>query len=634
MNTYRQILTKYWGYSQFRPMQEDIIRSVAQGKDTLGLLPTGGGKSITFHVFSLSCEGLCLVITPLIALMKDQVENLKKRNIKAIAIHSGLTCEEIDAALDNCVYGDYKFLYLSPERLITEIFRVRVKKMKINLIVVDEAHCISQWGYDFRPSYLKIAEIREFLPGATVLALTATATPDVVDDIQEKLLFKEKNVLQMSFERKNLIYIVRNIEDKQRYLLKIFSKLKGSAIVYARSRIKTKEIAGFLVKNSVIADYYHAGLDYEIRDMKQEQWKHSRTKIIVATNAFGMGIDKPDVRAVIHIDLPDSLEAYFQEAGRAGRDEKNAYAVILYDESDKRRLEKNIADNFPEIPRIKQVYTALGNFYQIPLGGGKGMSFDFKIYDFCKNFSFQAVMVLSSLSILQSNGYLEVTDEIHSPSRIHFIVERDDLYKFQVANAQFDGFIKMLLRSYSGVFTDYVPISEQALAERSKVQLDVIFKYLQKLQSMQIIKYIPQKNSPSVIFLEERLDEKNLLISKETYHKRKEIYTARVNAAINYATTTSKCRSQILLSYFGDKDPYRCGQCDACARRNKLELSKYEFDIILNHAKEILKKEEIKLDDLVDRIPFDENKVIKTIQWLLDNNKIKYGEGNRLMWHS
>ncbi len=615
-------------------MQEELIRSLADGNDTLGLLPTGGGKSIIYQVFSMANDGICLVVTPLIALMKDQVENLKKKNIKAIAVYSGLSAAEIDIAIDNCVYGDYKFLYLSPERLSTNIIRERVTRMNINLIAIDEAHCISQWGYDFRPSYLKIAEIRNLLPEIPLLALTATATPDVVEDIQTKLQFRKKNVMQVSFERKNLIYIVRTVEDKFKYLLKILEKEKGSAVIYVRSRVKTKEIAEFLIKNGVSADYYHAGLDNEMRDHKQNMWMQNQTRAIVATNAFGMGIDKSDVRVVIHIDLPNSLEAYFQEAGRAGRDGKTAYAVLLYHESDKRRLDKSIADSFPEKSEIVRIYNSLCNYYQVPVGGGKGVSFDFNIYDFCKQYTFQAVIVLSALQILQGNQYLEVTDEINTHSRIHFIVNRDDLYKYQVANAQMDGFIKLLLRTYSGVFTDYVPISELMLAARSKVNADVIYKFLIALQKAHIINYIPQKNTPSIIFLEERLDEKNLLISKESFQDRKERFLKRIESVINYATTETKCRSQLLLSYFGDNDPYRCGNCDVCVKRNKLDLSKYEFDMILSHIKDILKNGPCKIDDLVDNIPADEAKVLKAVDWLLDSDKIQHNEEMKFVWHS
>lgn len=634
MNNFRQILVKYWGYSGFRPLQEEIIMSVAAGNDTLGLLATGGGKSITFQVYSLSREGICVVITPLIALMKDQVENLKKRNIKAMAIYSGLSKDEIDIALENCIYGDFKFLYLSPERLGTEIFRTRVVNMNVNLIVVDEAHCISQWGYDFRPSYMKIPELRKLLPDVPVLALTATATPEVVDDIQDRLSFKKRNALKISFERKNLTYVVRNVEDKLKYLVNILSKVQGTGIVYVRSRGKTKEIAEFLLKNNISADYYHAGLDNEVRSAKQDQWKSGKVRVIVSTNAFGMGIDKPDVRVVVHIDLPDSLEAYFQEAGRAGRDEKKAYAVLLYNESDKKRLERFEEESFPELERIKQIYNALGNYYQVPIGGGKGQSFDFNIFDFCKHYSMQSVLVLNCMKILQSNGYIEVTDEVHNPSRVHFIVNRDDLYKFQVANLQFDNFIKLLLRTYSGLFSDYVSISELALATKAKVPVETIFGYLQKLQSLHIIKYIPQKNTPSVVYIEERLDEKNLYISRESYQDKQARISKRVEAAIRYASSVTKCRSQILLGYFGDADPFRCGQCDVCVKRNSLDLSQYELDKILEQIKLHLHEHPKTIDELVSKLAFDEQKIIKSVQWLLENQKLRYNDEQKLTWHS
>ncbi|MGC9344441.1 MAG: RecQ family ATP-dependent DNA helicase, partial [Bacteroidales bacterium] len=423
---------QYWGYSSFRPLQEDIIKSVYDGRDTLGLLPTGGGKSLTFQVPAMAIKGICLVITPLIALMKDQVANLNKRGIKAVAIHSGLSKEEIDITFDNCIYGDFKFLYLSPERLNTEMFKVRVEKMDVNLIAVDESHCISQWGYDFRPSYLKIAEIRELIPEVPILALTATATPRVVEDIMERLKFTEKNVFQKSFERKNLTYQVDHIEDKSRRLLNYCQDIKGSVIVYVRNRKKTREISDFLNANKITADYYHAGLSHEMRNVKQEEWQKGKKKIIVATNAFGMGIDKPDVRLVAHVDLPDSPEAYFQEAGRAGRDEKPAIAVLLYSKSDRLMAEKRIDTTFPDLTTIKDVYHALGNFLQVPVGAGKGQSYDFILADFLRQYKFNALIAHSALKILQREGYIDLSDEIHNPSRVHFKVQRDDLYKFQV----------------------------------------------------------------------------------------------------------------------------------------------------------------------------------------------------------
>ncbi|MBU0765271.1 MAG: RecQ family ATP-dependent DNA helicase, partial [Bacteroidetes bacterium] len=607
LNTYRQILINYWGYPDFRPLQEDIIRQVADyGRDTLGLLPTGGGKSVIFQVPGLAKEGLCIVVTPLIALMKDQVENLKRRNIKAIAIYSGLSHHEIDVALDNCIYGGYKFLYVSPERLGTEIFRTRLQKMKISLIAVDEAHCISQWGYDFRPSYLKIADIREHLHGVPVLALTATATPEVVDDIQEKLKFRQKNALKKSFERKNLVYVVRETEDKLRKLLQIAGSIKGTGVVYVRSRKRTKEIAEYLRKNKISADYYHAGMSNELRDMKQSEWKNDRCRIIVATNAFGMGIDKPDVRFVVHMDLPDSLEAYFQEAGRAGRDEKTAWAILLYHDSDRIKLEKNIIRSFPEKAVIKNIYNALGNYFQLPLGAGKNQAFDFNIFAFSRNFGFEVLVIFHSLKILQREGYIEYTEEVNNPSRVHFLVSRDDLYKFQVANRAFDTFIKLLLRSYTGFFSDYVNIDELALAKKAGVEIDVVYKFLQQLDKAKIINYIPRKKTPFIIFTEERLEEKSLFLSKENYEDRKKRYIDKVEAVLHYATTSSKCRSAQLLAYFGEKDTDRCGRCDVCQKRNELELSKYEFDLILREIKETVKKQPVPLNDLVESIKHPE----------------------------
>jgi len=634
MNQYEQILVKYWGYSKFRPLQEDIIQSVMSGRDTLALMPTGGGKSLTFQVPAMANDGICIVITPLIALMKDQVENLKQRDIKAIAIYSGMTQEEIDIALENCIYGNVKFLYISPERLETEIFKLRVKHMNISILAIDEAHCISEWGYDFRPSYLKIAEFRNHIPNVPVLALTATATPKVVIDIQEKLHFKEKNVLQKSFERKNLTYLVRNVEDKLNYLIDTIQKVKGSGIIYVRNRKKTKEIALFLQKNKISADYYHAGLKHEDRSLKQNAWKTGARKIMVATNAFGMGIDKPDVRFVIHFDLPDSIEAYFQEAGRAGRDEKKASAVLLYNNSDKVKAEQRIETNFPEIKEIREVYQALGNYFKIPFGGGKLSSYDFVISDFAKNYNFNLIKIISSINFLQREGYIELTDELNSASKIHFKASRDDLYKFQVANAKFDGFIKLILRSYTGVFSDFVNIDEASLAKKTQVDIQIVYDYLNRLKSFGIIDYIPRKRNPFIVFTEERLDDKSLHISRENYEFRKQRYFERLKSVVQYAASNNKCRSQILLSYFGEKAPDRCGVCDVCTRRNELDLSKYEFDMILDEIKSILHEKELTIEQLLEHIKSNKEKTIKVIQWLLDNDKISKSNTDCIHWVS
>lgn len=632
MSIFREILTKYWGYSNFRPLQEDIIQSLYNGHDTLGLMPTGGGKSITFQVPALAMDGICLVITPLIALMKDQVENLKRRGIKALAIYSGLTKAEIDIILNNCVFGDYKFLYLSPERLKTEIFQTRLRDMKISFIAVDESHCISQWGYDFRPSYLEIANIREQLPNVPILALTATATPDVVDDIQDKLKFRKKNVFSKSFERKNVVYLIRETEDKLKYILKILESIKGTGIIYVRNRRKSKEMAEFLQKNGISADYYHAGLSSELRDKKQMEWKNGTCRIIVSTNAFGMGIDKDNVRVVIHIDLPDSLEAYFQEAGRAGRDEKQAFAILLYHKSDKTKIEQRIEKTFPPIDDVKKIYSALGNFFQLPVGAGKGMSYDFNIGDFCERFKLEIMRTYNALKILEMEGYIELTEDIDSPSKLHFVVNRDDLYKFQVANASYDAFIKFLLRSYTGLFTDFVTISEEQIAKKANLKLETIRDILMKLNNASIVRYIPRKHTPMLIYTEERLDDKSLTISKENFEIRKNRFVDKVNAVFHYATSHTKCRSQILLEYFGENNSYRCGNCDVCTQRNELNMSKYEFDTIVEQMKGKLTKNSFEFEQVVDWFNDKEEKAIKVIRWLIDNDKI-IKEDNLLRWN-
>ena len=613
-------------------MQEEIIKSVASGRDTLALMPTGGGKSLTFQVPSLATDGTCIVVTPLIALMRDQVENLLKRGIRAQAIFSGMSRSEIDIALDNCVYGEFKFLYVSPERLATEIFRERVKKMKISLIAVDEAHCISQWGYDFRPSYLKIAELRELLPGVPVLALTATATADVALDIMDKLLFSSPNLIRTSFERKNLHYLVSVTEDKHRQLLNLVHKVPGCGIVYARNRRKTAEIARFLSNNKIIADYYHAGLGSDTRTMKQNEWMSGKTRVIVATNAFGMGIDKADVRFVVHFDLPDSLEAYFQEAGRAGRDGKIAFAILLYNESDKANADKRIFLRFPEIEVIRQVYQALGSYFQIPFGGGKGSVLDFNIMDFASRYKINLMTCYYSLKALETEGYLELTDEINSPSKIHFTVGREDLYRFQVANAAFDGFIKLLLRSYSGVFSGFAAIDEEFLARKTSSTRDLVYKYLVRLTNLKIIQYIPRRKSPLIILNTERLDEQSLYIASSSYYERKERYVSKMSSVCSYASLSDRCRSVTLLSYFGEKDAQRCGNCDVCTKNNELDMSQYEFNLITENIREVIKHGNVMPDELVGILDYPADKSITVIRWLLDNGKLKQGADGIIKW--
>jgi len=634
LSIYTDILKKYWGYDSFRSLQEEIILSVAEHKDTLGLMPTGGGKSITFQVYSLSKPGICLVISPLIALMKDQVENLTQRGIKALAVYSGMTFEEIKVALDNAKWGNYKFLYLSPERLMTERFIEQVKQMDVNLIAVDEAHCISQWGYDFRPSYLNIAKFRPYFPDVNIMALTATATSKVVEDIQEKLCFPQKNVLRKSFKRENLIYKVRREEDKNGYLIRMLKKTSSSGIVYTRSRKKTKEIAEMLEKEGISATYYHAGLSGESRNIRQDAWLNGKSYVMVATNAFGMGIDKSNVRFVIHADIPDSIEAYFQEAGRAGRDGKKAMAVLLYNNTDSVRLKKGIAEKFPPIDQIKKIYNALGNFLKLAVGFGKGMSFDFNLVDFARTYQFSMIHTFSALKILERDGFLELTDELNRPAMVYFRVNRDDLYKFQVANSAFDSFIKLLLRSYTGMFTEYKAINEEVLAKRSNTSKEIVYKYLSSLDTQKIIHYIPQKTTPFIIYTRERIEESKMVISKENYLHRKKQYELQVEFMLNYATSTSKCRSQLLLDYFDEKNPSRCGECDVCLSLNELGISATESDKIIADIKEELKKQPLMHHELFYRMKGDEEHIQMIIRWLLDNQRIVVRIDEKLEWRN
>jgi ATP-dependent DNA helicase RecQ len=629
---YRQILTKYWGFTSFRPLQEEIIKSVAEGRDTLALMPTGGGKSITFQVPALAHEGICLVITPLISLMKDQVNRLNSLEIKSLAIHSGMTAEEIEIALENAIYGDYKFLYVSPERISTRIFQAKASRLNLSLIAIDEAHCISQWGYDFRPSYLKIAKLREHIPrGVPFLALTASATPQVVEDIMKKLEFSKDNVLKTSFSRKNISYLVRKTEDKPAYLIKTLGKVKGSGIIYVRSRKRCKEVAELLVSKGISADFYHAGLPYELRDKKQAAWTCGETRVIVATNAFGLGIDKSDVRFVIHWDITDSIENYYQESGRAGRDGKPSFAVLLISPADTSRLTDSVRKKFPPVEKIKDVYEALCNYLQVPLGAGKENVFDFSMQEFVSRYRLPVIETYNSLLFLQREGYMEFTEEINNPSRVHFIVSRDDLYKFQVANESFDAFIKLLLRSYTGMFSEFVPVNEETLSKKSAIPKDTIYQFLIKLSSFNIIRYIPGKKTALVIFTEERLERKALMLSPDNYLYVKEKYEQRLEKMIDYAESENRCRSVIILDYFGEEAD-RCGICDVCRERNELDLSKYEFDIILEEIKSVLAGKRPDAEELVRMISYPEEKVVKVIRWLLDHNKIIPDASRKLSW--
>jgi len=619
-----RILKQYWGYDRFRGIQEDIIDSISKNKDTLGLMPTGGGKSITFQVPALAKEGMCLVITPLIALMKDQVQNLKKRGIKALAIYSGMSRQDIIITLENCIFGNYKFLYISPERLDTEIFRTKLRKMHISMITVDESHCISQWGYDFRPAYLKIAEIRELLPDVPVLALTATATPEVVKDIQARLHFRHKNVFRMSFERNNLSYIVRKTENKTAELLHILRSMPGSAIVYVRNRRRTKEITELLNNEHITADFYHAGLDDATKDIRQHRWQSGESRVMVATNAFGMGIDKPDVRIVIHMDLPDSIEAYFQEAGRAGRDGQKAYAVILYAKSDKTTLHKRIPDTFPEKEYIRDVYEHLQYYYQMAMGDGLDCVREFNIEDFCRKFKYFPVPVDSALRILTQAGYLEYTAEQDSTSRILFTIRRDELYRLREMGEDMDRLIQAVLRSYTGVFTDYTYINEDSLAIRTGLTRRQIYEMLVHLAKLRIVSYIPHKKTPYIIYTRERVEAQRIHISPEVYEHRKARYETRINAMLDYVTNDTVCRSRMLLDYFGERNEHNCGQCDTCiSLRSKSKASEQpDRETLCAKVCGILSRESLTPAGLLKQLPMDKELLTEILHRLSDEGKI------------
>lgn len=627
-DNYRKILKDYWGYDNFRGIQEDIIQSIGSGRDTLGLMPTGGGKSITFQVPAMAKDGLCIVITPLIALMKDQVRNLRDRGIKAIAIYSGMTREEIIIALENCIFGNYKFLYISPERLDTEIFRIKLRSMKVSMITVDESHCISQWGYDFRPAYLKISEIRHLLPDVPVLALTATATPEVVKDIQQRLAFKEENVFRMSFERKNLAYIVRRTESKQEELLHILKHVQGSAIVYAHNRKRTKEYAQLLNEKGITATFYHAGLSNDTKDQRQKSWVKGETRVMVATNAFGMGIDKPDVRLVVHVDIPDSPEAYFQEAGRGGRDGEKAYAVLLYARSDKTTLKKRITDTFPEKDYIRTVYEHLNYYYQMAMGDGLGCTREFNIDEFCRNFKHFPIQVDSALKILTRAGYLEYTDEQDNNSRLMFTLTKEELYRIHETSPETEKLINVILRSYTGVFTEYAYINEETLSMRTGMTRQQVYDTLISLTRRRILHYIPGKKTPYIIYTRERQEADRLMFTKEVYEDRKESFIRRIEAMTEYAESDDKCRSRMLLLYFGEKNEHNCGQCDVCLSSHSSGIKQGVFDEISKAIEETLKEKDMTTSALMEKLEsYDKENVTKVLSYLLAEEIIHQKNG-------
>jgi len=627
-----KILQQYWRYPHFRPLQEDVINHVLEGNDTLALMPTGGGKSICFQVPALAKEGICIVVTPLIALMKDQVENLRSKGIEAVAIFAGMSKREVDICLDNCIYGKIKFLYLSPERLMSELVRERIRYMKVNLFAIDEAHCISQWGYDFRPSYLHLAELRDLHPEVPFLALTATATEKVILDIQEKLHFKIKQdgstaVFTKSFVRDNLAYMALKEEHKTRRLVNIIRNTGGSGIVYVRNRKETQEIARFLIAEGISASFYHAGLSTPERAKKQEAWKKNELQVMVATNAFGMGIDKPDVRFVVHVDIPDTLEAYYQEAGRAGRDEKKSYAVLLYNEADKLRIQKNFELSFPTVKEIVQIYYHLGNYFQLAYGAGQYLSFEFDIGDFCNRYQLEPLKTISALKFLERDEWLVVSENVYIPSRLRFDVSSHDLYSFQVAHANLDGFIKTILRAYGGAFDYFVPFRESDLAKKANLSTNEVAKRLQDLQQYQIITYLPQTDKPQLQFLQPRSDSQHLNINRKHIESRKAIGEEQLRAVLNYLKEDG-CRSQKLLYYFGEKNSNACEICDYCLRNNKKTKQEELENKLIIEINNLLVIEPLGLDELVEGLQNgNEKERITLIRNLVDTGKLKFING-------
>ena len=628
----RSVLVKYWGYPSFRPMQEDIVDSVIAGRDTLALLPTGGGKSVCFQVPAMAMDGVCTVVTPLISLMKDQVLHLKKINIPAAAIYSGLHPSEVEIAYNKAVFGNLKFLYVSPERLLTDAFIEAIKKMKVCLLAIDESHCISQWGYDFRPPYLKIAEIRPYIPSTPVLALTATATPKVVEDIQYRLGFKEQNVFQTSYERKNVTYNVIKAADKYGLMYRLFMKMQsGSGIVYVRSRKRTKVIADWLQSVGISATFYHAGIDAKTRDERQKLWMDGRIKVIVATNAFGMGIDKPDVRLVIHMDLPDSLEAYFQEAGRAGRDLKPSEAFLLVADSDIQQLKENLQQSYPDLDRIKTIYDSLGNYLQIPMGAGNGQSYPFDMNDFANSYGFSLLEVFNSLKLMEREGFFALSEAMDTPSQLFIKASREDLYRFQVEYAEFDAMIKYLLRNYPGILSDFVKIKEEQISHKLGISVENVEIILKKLEKYNFLTYIQRSDKPQIQYLTERQDTRHFALSDEVYKDRKDDATKRVQAVIDFVNNDEECRSVQLLRYFGEKIKTRCGKCDVCNIRNQMKINDEEYKNISELILDELKKRVVPLYETPSLAKnYLEEKVLETVRWMLDSGVIEQDENGNL----
>lgn len=627
----RNILQQYWGYPSFRPMQENIVDAVVNGNDTLALLPTGGGKSICFQVPAMAMDGICIVITPLISLMKDQVMHLKKIGIAAAAIFSGMHHNEIEIIYNQAAFGMLKFLYVSPERLMTDAFIEALKKMNVNMIAVDESHCISQWGYDFRPPYLKIAEIRKYVPHAPVLALTATATPQVVEDIQYRLGFKKNNVFQTSYERKNVTYNVIHEADKFGLMYRLFKKMdKGSGIVYVRSRKRTKIIADWLQSVGISASFYHAGLDAKLRDYRQQLWMDGKIKVIVATNAFGMGIDKPDVRLVVHLDLPDSIEAYFQEAGRAGRDLQPSEAFLLVSDTDVNKLQENIQSSYPDLNRIKMIYDAIGNYLQIPIGAGLEQRYDFDINNFAQYYNLSLLEVYNAIKLIEREGFLITSEALNTPTKIHIRASREDLYRFQIEYKEFDTIIKYLLRNTPGVLSDLVNIREEQISQKTGMPIDKIIRQLCQLEKLNFMTYVPRSDRPNIQFLTERMDSRHFHLSDEVYKNRKDDAARRAQAVIDFVNNAGECRSVQLLRYFGEDIKKTCGKCDVCSSKNKMSINDKEYQEISESIIHELRESNSDVYNVLNKInQYHEEKVLKTIRIMVDNNIIiQDSEGN------
>lgn len=623
-----ELLKRYWGFDNFRPLQDEIIHSVLNGNDTLALMPTGGGKSLCFQLPALAMEGICIVVSPLIALMKDQVEHLKAKGIEAVAIYARMGKREIDILLDNCIYGKIKFLYLSPERLLSELVRVRISYMNVNLIAVDEAHCVSQWGYDFRPPYLKINELREIHPDVPVLALTATATKRVREDIVDKLQLKDAQLFVKSFARKNLSYVVLGDEDKYRRLITVIKSVKGSGLVYVRNRRETSEVALFLKRNGIAADFYHAGIEREERFTRQAAWMANKIQVMVATNAFGMGIDKADVRFVVHLDLPESLEAYYQEAGRAGRDGKKAYAVLLANRSDQMALENRYSNSFPSVEEIKKVYHDLGSFFQLAYGAGEGLTFDFDLAGFCKRFDISVVKAIAALKFLEHDGYLTLSENIFLQSRMMFLVGHEDLYRFQIENAGYDRLIKAILRSYGGAFDVYVRIEESDIAKKTAMSFKDVIKHLNFLQEQGLLSYLPQTDQPQLQYVRPRTDRLHLDIDVKYIELRKEVQANQIKAVLAYAAKF-ECRSIQLLTYFDEGGAEKCGVCDVCLAEKKEDDQEQLADKIDFEIATLLQSGAYMLADLIAELKAGtEQEKLNRIRALLDAGKIKTDSKN------